>query len=196
MRYERMLAELAVATSGFKQEQDQSNRLGRTAYALNAVVQFLIEDPDVNATGLAAPLEALLLAANELSHGGRPKLIFGCKVSSAAGNWGLDLLKAVVVVGADILITGNAMPVREACKFVAREMKTLGLTTPDGETVSPKRVQDWRNNLNSKGKASDVFREFYQQLRDAQEPTSDLEEAKRRVKELLRIQRDRGFPVG
>ena len=168
------------------------DRLEAGTAALHSVLTYLNSDPVSVRLGLTKLLASLAHALHDASQGAKPPLIFGRKTKGAPTHLAKAGLRAQVNLMFKILTTAKVDPV-EAGKWLAAELKKSRILE-NGKSIECRQIVRWSGEKDSKSlSGSDqVYRRLEADLNRRGWP-ADLEEARVRVRKLIRSLQWAGF---
>lgn len=186
-RYELLLRRLRATTS----PSPKNDPLDGPIEALDAVLSFLIADPETRHDRTFRALGELHLALHDLRSGGNPELLF--KKRSTGGRpprSGLDNLRVNVALAIDCLMEVGQSE-RSAAQWVAKEATSSGILVSAkgnaaGQPLRPETASRWRHEMGS-NPASPAERMYRQRSarRTLPQSTEEAEELARRYLQML-----------
>jgi len=137
---------------------------GGAQTSIQAVISFVQTIEDFHEQQLTLPLTALLDALNSLDRGAAAPIVKPSKRPGRPSDNGLtDTVKACAIFSVDVL-NDSGMPLSQAYRIVARELKALGCPIKSKKDSSAAAtVRGWREGL-SRRRQPDQLRDTWESL--------------------------------
>lgn len=169
--------------AGLQQSVAIKEQRASAGESLGAVVEFINSLEWMQRQGLAAPLQNLRWALNDLNAGiVAPMLTIPPGERKSGHSTSRKLTQALAIFCSDLLLD-DRLSVQEACRFVVLEFKKIGLEV-EGKRGAPawKTVKTWRDEV----KRQDPYiKDIVKTLRACRDPARVRGLAKQAVREVI-----------